>query len=76
MRRLMCVLVFLAGCPTGSGEDCPVGVPLGDADMGCECAGEIVDSLPGCGDLTCTDEGATLEDEGCDTAGCKGVDCG
>lgn len=73
---LVTLILTLLACPTSSsGEACPTDVPLTDADMGCDCAGEVIDALPGCGDYVCTEDGAEV-DGGCETAGCKGIDCG
>jgi hypothetical protein len=78
MRVTMLGLVvwgWMAGC---AGEACPEGVPLTDADMGCQCGTSTADALPGCGELQCNDgvlDVVGLED-GDDTAGDTSEGCG
>jgi hypothetical protein len=78
-------LVWCLGVSVGCGptsEECETGVELGEADAGCDCAGDAFELFDNGAICTCGDEGLS-----CDTAtnsttssgGCRravGVDCG
>lgn len=79
MRTLLLAMVACGGLVGCAGEACPEGVALTEADMGCACGDEVVDGLPGCGELQCNDGALEVVgvDEGDDTAGDTGEEgCG
>lgn len=67
MRSLLLLLPLLAACGT---PECPIDVPLGDADLPCTCGTSTVDSLPGHGELVCDGDSLAVEtDDSGDSGG-------
>ena len=72
--------LLLAAC-AGSEEVCTTGVELGEADAGCDCAGDAFELFDNGSVCVCEDRGLVCDTPptGETTPGCRravGVDCG
>lgn len=59
MRRIALFGLLVLGLVACEYGECPVGIELEEADIPCECAGAVVESLS-CGAVVCGDAGIEL----------------